>query len=113
MFMPYTSLGIHRVFAEVRDLSVLNDIYNEVLGNLNDYSDLKKENYLETLKLYIESSGKIQKTADENLTHRNTINYRIHKLSEILGMDLQSGMNRYLIQTAIYIGDYLCKMNEK
>lgn len=110
-FMHYDSLGINRIFAEVQNRKVLENMYDEVLGCLNEYSQLKRENYLETLKLYIESSGKIQKTADENSTHRNTINYRIHKLSEVLGLDLQSGTTRYLIQTAIYIRDFLCKMN--
>lgn len=109
----YDSLGIYKIFAEIKNVAVLQKMYDDVLGRLNDYSEQKRENYLETLKLYIESSGKIQKTADENFTHRNTINYRIHKLSEVLGLDLQSGSARYLLQTAFYIGDFLCKMNQK
>lgn len=112
-YMAYDSLGIYKIFAEVKNTAVLQKMYDDVLGCLNEYNKQKRESYIETLKLYIESSGKIQRTADENLTHRNTINYRIHKLSEVLGMDLQSGSARYLLQTAIHIGDYLCKMNEK
>ena len=82
-------------------------MYEDVLGKLNNFSEQKKENYIETLKSYIEANGRVQKTADENSYHRNTINYRIHRLSEILGLDLQDGQTRYLIQTAIYIKEYL------
>ena len=43
------------------------------------------------------------KTAEENATHRNTVNYRIHKIAEMLGIDIQDGQTRYKIQTALYI----------
>lgn len=103
----YNSIGFFKILAEVKNRSVLENMYEQTLGKLNVFNDQKRENYISTLKLYIEANGKVQKTAEENYTHRNTVNYRIHKLSEILGIDLQDGEARYLIQTAIYIKDYL------
>lgn len=103
----YNSLGFFKILAEVKNKAVLEQMYQSTLGKLEEFSPQKRENYLDTLRIYIEANGKVQKTADENYTHRNTINYRINKLSEILGVDLQSGEARFLIQTAIYIGQYL------
>lgn len=103
----YNTLGFFKILAEVKDRSVLEAMYEQTLGKLEEFSPQKRENYIETLRLYIEANGKVQKTAEENYTHRNTINYRINKLSEILCVDLQNGETRYLIQTAIYIRQYL------
>lgn len=106
-YKDYNSLGFFKILAEVKNISTLESMYTEILGKLDSFSEQKKENYVETLKSYIEASGKVQKTADENSYHRNTINYRIHRLSEILDLNLQDGHVRYLIQTAIYIKEYL------
>jgi len=110
-FLDYNELGIFRLFAEVKDKKFLLKMYEEILGKICEFSEAKRADYFETLRLYLESSGKVQKTAEENSTHRNTINYRIHKISEILDVDLQNNQTRYLIQTAIYIKDYLDLLN--
>ena len=99
----YNSLGIYRLLAEVQDRRILEAFYEETLGKLTFFSEDKRNDYLNTLSLYLESSGKIQKTAEENATHRNTVNYRIHKIAEMLGIDIQDGQTRYKIQTALYI----------
>lgn len=99
----YNSLGIYRLLAEVQDRRILEAFYEETLGKLAFFSEDKRNDYLNTLSLYLESSGKIQKTAEENATHRNTVNYRIHKIAEMLGIDIQDGQTRYKIQTALYI----------
>ena len=108
-FIDYNSLGVFKLFAEVKNPSVLENMYQEILGALDSLSPLKHQSYLETLKFYVEQNGKIQKTAEENSTHRNTINYRIRKISELLNCDLQNGQVRYMIQTALLIGEYLGK----
>lgn len=99
----FNSLGVYKLFAEIKDKLVLEDFYNEVLGKLDVLGEAKKQDYLETLKVYTDFGGRIQKTADENAAHRNTINYRIHRISEILDIDLQDSENMFKIQTALHI----------
>ena len=99
----YKSLGVYKIFAEVKNRSVLQNFYNEVLGKLDSLGKAKRDDYLATLKLYADFGGRIQKTAEENAAHRNTINYRIHRISEILKIDLQNSENMYKIQTALHI----------
>lgn len=109
-FCDYEELGIYKIFSEVHDVAVLKSFYKEILGKLDVLGEEKKKDYLNTLRLYLESSGKVQKTAEENFTHRNTVNYRIHKITEMLGVDLSDGRTRYLIQTALYIREILEKI---
>lgn len=107
LYCDYNSLGFYKILAEIKDKTVLENMYNQVLGKLDVFSEQKRDSYIDTLRIYIEANGKIQKTADENYTHRNTVNYRINKISEILGVNIQNGEARFLIQTAIYIKKYL------
>ncbi|MBO7639245.1 MAG: PucR family transcriptional regulator [Treponema sp.] len=108
----YSTLGVYKIFAEVKDLSVLKNFYNEVLGKLDSLGKAKRDDYLATLKLYADFGGRIQKTAEENAAHRNTVNYRIHRISEILGVDLQDSETMYRIQTALHIKNLLDKLGE-
>lgn len=106
----YNKLGIFQLFGEVQNRNVLESVYNNVLGPLNVFGKEKLEDYLNTLRLYLSSSGKVQKTAEENSTHRNTVNYRIRKICDTLNIDLSNGETRYMIQTALYIKDMLEKI---
>jgi PucR family transcriptional regulator, proline-responsive transcriptional activator len=111
MLTFYDSLGIYKLLYEIKDYRVLESFYNEVLGPLNILSPDKRSDYLKTLRLYIESNGSVQMTAEENSTHRNTVNYRIKKIGEILGCDLQDGRKRCMIETALSIKDLLDTQN--
>lgn len=103
----YDKLGIYQILGEVKDRKILEDFYQRTLGELNFLGKEKLDDYLNTLKLYIESSGMVSKTAQENSTHRNTVNYRIRKICDILNIDLSDGKTRYMIQTALYIRELL------
>lgn len=106
----YDKLGVFQLLGEVQDRRVLERMYDSVLGPLNEFGKDKLEDYLNTLRLYLGSSGRVQKTAEENFTHRNTVNYRIRKICDTLNIDLSDGETRYMIQTALYIKDMLEKL---
>lgn len=110
IFCSYDSLGIYRLFAEIEDRRILEKMYSEILGAFDVLPEDKRNDYLNTLRLYIESGGKIQKTAEKNFAHRNTVNYRIRRITEILGADLQDGKTRYMIQSALYIRELLARL---
>jgi PucR family transcriptional regulator, proline-responsive transcriptional activator len=105
----YRNLGIFKLLSEVGDRNILEQYYDEILGKLSELSIDKRTDYLKTLKLYIRNDGKVAATAAENSTHRNTVNYRIHKIREILGTDLNDADSRYRMQTALYIQELLDK----
>lgn len=105
----YEKIGIFKLLGEVKDRRILEKLYAAVLGPLDEFGKEKLEDYLNTLRLYLESGGKVQKTAEENFTHRNTVNYRIKKICDTLGIDLADGETRYMVQTALHIRDLLEK----
>lgn len=109
LFSDYNDLGFFQILGEVKNKKVLERIYDQVLGELNVFSKEKLKDYLNTLKLYLNSSGRVQKTADKNYTHRNTVNYRIKKICEVLNVDISDGHTRFMILVALYIKEMLEK----
>lgn len=110
LFSDYKALGVYQLFGEIKDRQILQKFYDDTLGKLNSMGNEKLADYLNTLKLYLETNGSVQKTAEENFTHRNTVNYRIKRICEILNVNLQSDGNaRYKIQTALYVKELLSR----
>ena len=52
------------------------------------YDAENKTDYTQILRLYLESCGSIKTVADRTNMHRNTINYKIKQIREILGCEL-------------------------
>lgn len=57
----------------------LFQIYLEESNESNDY--------IKTLRTYLETNNSVKETADLLFIHRNTVNYRILKIKELLGID--------------------------
>lgn len=103
----YNDLGIYKILLEVKNKKVLEQMYRNVLGNMDTLEPGKREDYLKTLKLYLKLGGNIHSVAEQNSTHRNTVLYRLQRLQDVLGVDLSDGDTRCLLQIAIYIKELL------
>lgn len=57
---------------------------DEKMIRLKSYDEQNKTEYIKTLAIYLTMQKSIQKTAEELYVHRNTINYRIQKIKEII-----------------------------
>ena len=98
---------MYKVLMSVDDISVLNDYYQEVLGELALYDKNSGTNYIELLKVYLESDASVQETAARLFVHRNTINYQLNRIKAITGMDLSSLEDRFRLMVALRVQDLL------
>ena len=103
----FESLGIYRILSFVSDLGILEKIYKESLNIIEEYDINRGSNLLETLELYVRYDTSIQMVADKTFTHRNTVNYRVKKIKELLDDDINTMESKYKLQTAFYIKNYL------
>ncbi len=103
----YDKLGIEKLIMEVEDTEILSNLSTHLLDPLIDYDKKHNANYLDTLRRYIENDGSIHAVAEETFTHRNTVNYRMKKIREMLPLDLNDGEYRFRYRMAFYIMDYL------
>ncbi len=107
----YKDLGEYKILNEIHNTKVLKKMYDYILGKMNILEKNKRNDYLKTLRLYLESNQKIQLTAEINSIHRNTVNYRIRKIRDIIKYDLQDGKKNFLLLQALYIKEFLEKNN--
>lgn len=96
--VSYRNIGLYQLLLEVEDQNVMKTFYEETLGQLEAYDEKNQTDYLFTLKQYLENDASVQEVAKETFVHRNTINYKIKKIKEILQCDLtyQDGLRLLL-----------------
>ncbi|HET7771977.1 MAG TPA: helix-turn-helix domain-containing protein, partial [Chloroflexota bacterium] len=68
------------------------------------------QNYVETLETYFACHGNLSQTAQRLHHHRNSLLYRIGRIQEICGVDLEDAEARLSLQVALkarrLIGDH-------
>lgn len=103
--LSFLELGIYQLFYTCHDSLVLSQ-FADVLLPLENYDAQYGSQLLETLRLYLRCSGRVNQVADEMYCHRNTTNYRIKKIKSLLGMDLDERETIFKLQLAFYLREY-------
>lgn len=86
--VAYQELGIYKLLMGIENMDIINEFYSETIQKLVEYDELNHSNYCEVLQCYLDHSGSVKETAEALFVHRNTINYKINKIEEMLGSDL-------------------------
>ncbi|GKX68134.1 PucR family transcriptional regulator [Inconstantimicrobium mannanitabidum] len=74
---------------------------------LLEYDRLNGTEYCNTLYEYLLCGNSISTAAEKLFIHRNTMSYRINKISEITGLDLTNGKHIFKLYMAIKINEWL------
>lgn len=104
--VSFDEMGIFQILLSCKDKSILSSYANKLLEPL-DHSGNKREEYLELLECYIENDRSLEKTADALFLHRNTVNYRLQKLKELLNSPLKTVEDLFPYYLALLIRDKL------
>lgn len=99
----FDKMGLYRLLYMVDDNRLLKEMAEEPLKPLLEYDRKHKSNYVNTLELYLKHNGSIQAVSEEMFTHRNTVIYRMNKIKELLGTNLEQTEERLPYQIAYYI----------
>ena len=103
----YRSLGIYRLLVQVQDKDELYQYYHGQLGPVIDYGVFAGVDLLDTLRVYLNCQCNVSKMANELGVHRNTANYRMSKIRELLGRNLEDPMVVLELSMAMVIKEYL------
>lgn len=86
--MPYRNIGVYKLLFGVENKAILRSYIDDTLGNLIKYDSLNSTDYENTLQVYLECNGSVQVTAERLNVHRNTVNYKMKVIREILGIEM-------------------------
>ena len=84
----YSDMGIYKLLVHIKGTSVLHEIYDETLGVLEEFDSTNGTDYMDTLRCYLENDSSVQEVARIMFVHRNTVNYKLRRIKEILGCEL-------------------------
>ncbi len=59
---------------------------------------------VKTLRVFLQCGGQVTQTAKSLFIHRNTLNYRLEKISSLLGCDVKDVNNRFRLKLAFLAG---------
>jgi sugar diacid utilization regulator len=96
----YHKLGVFRMFAAIPNLSEVEGFVREWLGTLLDYDQRRGAELVSTLTQYLEHGGNYEATAAELSVHRSTLKYRLQRMRELTGLDINDPDVRFNMQLA-------------
>ncbi|HEY4461462.1 MAG TPA: helix-turn-helix domain-containing protein [Streptosporangiaceae bacterium] len=96
----YPKLGIFRMLAAIPDLADVESFVREWLGSLLDYDERRKADLVHTLTQYLEHGGNYDATAAELSVHKSTLKYRLQRIRELTGLELNDPDVHFNLQLA-------------
>jgi purine catabolism regulator len=99
----YADMGLYRLLLGLRDQAEVRRFYSDTLGRLVDYDREHNSELVPTLRAFFEQNANASETARKMYVHRNTLNYRLQRIAEIVGLDLDNPDTRLALAVALRI----------
>jgi PucR family transcriptional regulator, purine catabolism regulatory protein len=97
----YEELGLYRLLAGLRARDEVKRFYDETLGALAQYDGAHGTELVHTLEVFFDENTNASQTSRALYVHRNTLNYRLQRIVEITGLDLNDAEARLAFQLAL------------
>ncbi|KNF07035.1 purine catabolism regulatory protein PucR [Gottschalkia purinilytica] len=105
----FEDLGIFKILCQEHLEEELVKFYNSTIRSLVEYDSRKSTELVKTLEAYFLNNGNLKKMSDSLFTHYNTVLYRIQRIKEITGMDLENPNDRLNLEISLKIKQLLKK----
>jgi purine catabolism regulator len=99
----YDDLGLYRLLAGLRNRAEVERFYEETLGALVRYDREHGGELAHTLAVFFAENANASQAAKSLHVHRNTLSYRLQRIAEITGLDLDDPEARLALQVALAI----------
>lgn len=96
-------LGVYQLILSLSDRDKLLEFTERTLGALIDYDMRQHADLLKTLEAFFACHGNLSQTAEMLIVHRNTLLYRMNRINEIAGIDLNRPETRLALHLALTI----------
>lgn len=97
----YPDLSVYRLLLQLENHIELRTFKKEILGSLIEYEG--GGDLIHTLEVFFEHNGNQSKAAEALFIHRNTMTYRMERIAEITGLDLENTETRLAAHLALQV----------
>jgi sugar diacid utilization regulator len=90
--LSFEETGAYRLLlpAMSDDPAELHRFYEETVAPLAAYDEQYETELVRTLESFLDADGNVARTAERLFTHRHTIRYRLERVKELSGLDVNS-----------------------
>jgi DNA-binding PucR family transcriptional regulator len=96
----FEELGVYRLLSRLEDTAEVERFVRDWLGVLLDYDARKQSELVRTLSVYLERGGNYNATAEALVVHRSTLKYRLQRIRELSGHDVNNPDSHFNLQLA-------------
>jgi purine catabolism regulator len=90
----FDDLGSYGLLLGLQDTLPLVVFYDSVLGKLQEYDEQNSSDLVKSLACFLEANGHWGDAAEKLYVHRHTLRYRMKRVEEITGRDLNQSQDR-------------------
>jgi len=99
----YQDLGVFKLLFKL-DEETLLEYYQETLGEIDEYDKTHGTDLIDTLQVYFRENGNSIRTAKKMFVHKNTLLYRLKKVEDITGKNVDRMQDRLSLLIGLIIG---------
>jgi len=99
----FEEMGVYQILFSIEDKQILSGMYQHLLKPLIDYDQKHHSELEKTLFYYLIHDGSQVAMAKNLYMHRNTINYRMTKVKELLNCQLDTFEEKMPYMLALYV----------
>ncbi|MFQ6793028.1 MAG: PucR family transcriptional regulator [Thomasclavelia sp.] len=107
--LTFDQMGVYQILFSIEDKLILKDMYYHLLEPLIIYDQKHHSELEKTLYYFLLYDGSMQVMAKKLYMHRNTINYRMNKIKELLNCDFENFEDKMEYMLAFYIKNIIKK----
>jgi PucR family transcriptional regulator, purine catabolism regulatory protein len=100
----FEELGSYTILHYLED-PVVDMFMTTQLGVLLQYSEARNIDLFNTLRTYLQNNGNAKSTSEELFIHRSSLNYRLERAENLLGIDLNDSEVRFNLMMAYKLYD--------
>lgn len=93
------------LMVRLSDAETTDRFIDDALGPLLHYDGPHRDEFIETLRMWLDSTGSLDATARTLNIHRSTLVYRLRRIRELLGHDLRDPEKRFEMAVALRMLD--------
>lgn len=99
----YQRMGVYRLLFTHKDIDSQVEFYEDYLKPLVQYDQKHDSELVHTIEAYYQNNANTLATAEQLYIHRNTLNYRLKRASDILGFDIDDVDRKLCVSLALQI----------
>ena len=99
--VEFNSLGIYQLLSHIEHLAPVQTFTQLIISPLADYDRRHRGSLVQTIDAYFNHHANVSQTAESLFIHRNTLLYRLERIQELTGQDINQPDMRLALHLAL------------